>query len=110
MTDLSIVTALANDNYIHARVAAAAALAGVADPMTWAFDHRWKIAAYGTIAATYEYAEGAKTINVNQNTGERTDTITDTVLSDAVAAIIAEEATPAAMRPAGEKQEATAKR
>jgi hypothetical protein len=94
MTDFSYITALANDGDIQERVAACAANKGERDPLGFATQYRWKIAAHGAgaeaLAAVYEYAERTKTINVNQRTGQRTDSITDAMLEAAVDAVIAE--------------------
>lgn len=89
MPDLAHYAAVANDGDIQARVAACAAQKGVEDPVGWASANRWKVAVFGTIAESYAYAEDTKTINVNQSTGQRTDTILDSVLEDAVDAILA---------------------
>lgn len=90
---LADITAVANDGYLQARVAACAATRNIADPVDWAVAHRWDIATYdnNAIADSYQYAEDTKTINVNQATGQRTDTILDTVIEAAVDAIIAAE-------------------
>lgn len=91
---LADITRVANDGDLQARVAACAATKGVAgDPMSWAIQHKWAVATYdnNTISNSYQYAEATKTINVNQATGQRTDSILDSVIEDAVDAIIFDE-------------------
>lgn len=94
MPDLADYTKVANDGDIQARVAACVATKGEADPVSWATANRWKVATFGTIAESYQYAEVNKTINVNPRTGQRTDTVLDSVLEDAVDAILAEQPAP----------------
>ncbi len=99
MAEHHIVTQVANDGDLQARVAACAAVNGVHNPVEWATANRWKVAAFNatpndpnaSIAAVYAYAEATKTINVNQRTGQRTDAVNDTMIEAAVDAILAAE-------------------
>jgi len=77
MTYRSIVE-MASSQSLIARIAAAAAEQGVqGNPLTWAQENIWKIAASPGWADSWGYAVDTATVNVNPDTGGRSDVITD---------------------------------
>lgn len=98
---LADITQVANDGDIQERVAGYVATLGLGfDPVAWAINHKWQIAVFSPtpeventrICDSYQYAEATKTINQNPRTGQRTDSILDSVIEAAVDSIIAAEA------------------
>lgn len=80
---------MARDGYLHERFTAAAATLDLdgTDPHTWVMANIWALISHGNIAGDYAYAEDAKTINVNPNTGQRDDVINDAAILAAVTAV-----------------------
>jgi hypothetical protein len=81
---------------LRERVAAAAAGEKIADPIQWAADNMWHIASSPGWADAWDYAEDTKNENVNQDTGQRTDVISDAMILSSVQARIAELQAPPA--------------
>lgn len=86
---LQDIAAAAADGDLQQRVAACAASHGQADPLAWAIDHRWEVAAHDGIADAWAYAKA----NFMDRPGWRPGAVTDDMISAAVDAILA--ATPA---------------
>lgn len=80
MSYLSIVS-MASSQTLIARVAAAAADEGQADPLTWAQANIWAIVAADTSWATnWDSAVAAPNVNANPDTGMRNDVISDAMI------------------------------
>lgn len=87
MTYTSIVD-MGNSQSLLSRVAAAAAQQGNTTPRQWAANNLLALAADAnfTWADKWDYAKGSETINVNPDTGARTDVINDQDILTAVQA------------------------
>lgn len=95
MGSYNAIILIAGSPSLTTRVAAAAASEGALDPVRWAQDHIWALAAEPGWADAWLSAIAAYNVNVNPDTGQRDDVITDAMILGAVQAIMAEEATPA---------------
>lgn len=72
------IVEMASSQSLIARIAACAAQEGVeTNPLTWAQDNIWKVAASPGWADQWSYAVDTATVNVNPDTGARNDVITD---------------------------------
>jgi hypothetical protein len=87
---LQDIASAATDGDLQQRVAAYAATKGIADPVRWAIDHRWEVAAADGIADAWVYAHN----NFMDRPGWRPGAVTDDMITAAVDAILA--ATPTA--------------
>jgi uncharacterized protein YjiK len=77
----SSIVEMASSFSLISRVAAAAASEGVADAITWANGNIWRVVAENEEWATnWGYAVDTATINVNPDTGARTDVISDQMI------------------------------
>lgn len=85
---------MASSQSLAGRIAACAAGCGKADPQTWAMQNMWRIVAAPDWDTTWDYAEDTASINVNPDTGIRTDVISDAMILASVQAVISAEATP----------------
>lgn len=88
------IIAMAASPSLTARIAAAAAGEGHVDPVRWASDHAWALAAEPGWADAWQYALDEATLNVNPDTGQRDDVISDAMILSAVQAVMEEEAAP----------------
>ena len=88
----SSIQALATDGSLMGRINAAAATQGLENPDSWVAQRMWKFASQPTWGDKWAYAVDNATVNVNPDTGIRTDVISDGDILAAVQAIIAEEA------------------
>jgi hypothetical protein len=82
------VVRTADDGDLQQRIAAAAALEGVEEPVAWAVARRWKFAAMPGWADAYESA----VISFIDRPGLRPGAISDAMILSAVQAVIADEA------------------
>jgi hypothetical protein len=87
---LQNIASVANDGDLQQRVAAYVATKGQDDPVGWAIDHRWAVAASTGIADAWAYAKD----NFMDRPGWRPGAVTDDMITAAVDAILAAE-TPA---------------
>jgi hypothetical protein len=87
---------MTSNGMLRARLIAAAAEAGVAQPQPWVEQNMWALCSYDGWAAAWSFAEDNKTVNVNQDTGMRDDVINDQMIKDAVDDLLAEQAAPPA--------------
>ena len=94
----SAIVHMASSMSLLQRVAASAAANSVNQPMQWAQDNIWAIAASPAWDVDWDYAEdvSAQNANVNPDLGVRTDVIDDARIDAAVQARIAELAAPPA--------------
>lgn len=74
------------------RLTACAAQEGAPNPEGWAFENRWGFYALMDWSEAWEYAEATKSVNVNPDTGARTDVVTDQMILSAMQAMLAETA------------------
>jgi hypothetical protein len=86
---------MAGSSSLIDRSAAAAAQEGAVDPVQWAHAHIWLLAAAPGWADAWASATAACSVNVNPDTGQRDDVITDGMILAEVQAVMAEEAAPA---------------
>jgi len=86
---------MAGNQSLISRIAAAAAQEGAELPVQWAHAHIWLLAAEPGWPEAWASATVTRNVNVNQDTGQRDDVITDGMILAAVQAMIVEEATPA---------------
>jgi hypothetical protein len=87
----SAPTAMASNNALRDRIASAAALEGEADPFGWLNRNLYLVVARTDWVDKWDYAEDTKNINVNPDTGARTDVIDDGMILAAVQAVQATE-------------------
>lgn len=73
------------------RLIGVAAMEGRADAPMWVEQNIYRLVGTTELVDVWEYAEANKTINVNQDTGARTDTIIETMLLARTQAVIAED-------------------
>ena len=85
------IVTMAGSGSLMQRIAACAAGQGIEPPYGWASDHIWGIVSSSEWEAAWAYAEDAKTVNVNPDTGARIDVINDGMILSAVQAAIAED-------------------
>ncbi len=78
------VVQIAQDEAIYERIVAASAAERVTNPVQWARENVWHLAASPGWADAWAYAKDTATVNVNPNTGERDDVITDQMILSAV--------------------------
>jgi len=91
MTYQSIVEMAGNQTLI-ARVTAAAADEGQADPQAWVQPRIWKIVAHDSgWSDAWDYARETATLDHNPDTGARPGVINDQMILTSVQAVIAEE-------------------
>lgn len=83
----SSIVEMATSYSLISRVAAAAAQEGEQDPMTWAQQNAWEVAAQPGWADSWDYAKDTATVNQNPDTGARNDVISDQQILGAVQAI-----------------------
>lgn len=83
-TDIAI---MATSPSLIGRATAAAAEQGITEPGNWVARNIWRIVAQPGWDEAWNYAEGTKTINVNQDTGARDDVINDGMILAAVQAL-----------------------
>ncbi len=83
------VVQIARDGHVLDRVIAAAAGENVTTPDAWTRENIWHIAASPGWADAWASAKANYTVNLNPNTGERTDVITDGMILSAVQARLA---------------------
>jgi hypothetical protein len=88
MTHMDLVVMVGNQSLLH-RIAAAAAEHGIADPPAWVEQNKWQVCTQPGWVEAWEYAEGSKTVNLNPDTGARTDVINDGMVTSAVAEVVA---------------------
>jgi hypothetical protein len=88
------IVAIAGSSSLADRVAAAAAQEGATEPVQWAHSHIWLLASEPGWADAWLSALTGYTINVNPDTGQRDDVITDGMILGAVQSLMAEEAAP----------------
>lgn len=93
MSYQSIVEMAGSSSLIY-RIAAAAAAEGQSDALGWAQTRIWRLAGSPGWADTWAYAVDTATININPDTGKRSDVITDAMLLSAVQALRTEESQP----------------
>lgn len=86
MSNYSAVASMAASISLRDRVAACAAQEGKPDPVIWAQQHMWAIAASATWDDTWQYAVDTYNVNQNPDTGARTDVISDAMILAAVQA------------------------
>lgn len=84
---------MANSSSLIARVVACAAGEGIENPSQWVSQRTWKIASSPGWANQWSYAVDTATVNVNPDTGARSDVISDANILSAVQAIVASEGT-----------------
>jgi hypothetical protein len=95
---------MAGSPSLISRIAAAAAGEGSEDPVGWANTHIWAMATQPGWAEAWQYAVDESNINVNPDTGQRDDVISDGMILSGVQQVMAEEATPPPEPPAEEPQ------
>ena len=84
MSNYSAVAAMAGSLSLRDRVAACAAQEGKSNPVIWAQEHMWAIAASPSWDETWQYAVDTYNVNQNPDTGSRTDVISDAMILTAV--------------------------
>jgi hypothetical protein len=77
---------MATSPSLLARIAASAAQQGIDNPVVWANDNMWKLAASPAWDDKWDYAKATQTPNVNPDTGARNDVISDGDILSAVQA------------------------
>lgn len=80
------VLEMAESYSLMRRVAACAAQEGIANPLQWAADSMWTLAATPGWAADWAYAVDTATVNQNPDVGQRDDVIDDAQILSAVQA------------------------
>lgn len=86
----SSIAEMVRSTSLRNRIAAAAATQpGIDTPAMWTDNHLWQIAASPGWADDWDYAVNTATVNVNPDTGERDDVISDSKILAAVQAVIA---------------------
>lgn len=88
----SSIRDIATDGSLMGRITAAAASEGLENPDSWAASRMWKFASQPGWGDKWAYAKDNETVNVNPDSGARTDVISDADILTAVQAIVAEEA------------------
>jgi hypothetical protein len=83
---LSAVAEIASSVSLRERIIACAAQEGEPDPVQWARDHVWAIAASPGWDDNWDYAKASSTPNTNPDIGGRDDVITDAAILSAVQA------------------------
>lgn len=73
------------------RLIGAAAQKGRADAELWVQQNIWRIVSDEDWVEAYGYAENTKTRNVNQDTGDRDDVISEGMISSKIEELIAED-------------------
>lgn len=87
------VVEMASSQSLLARIVAAAAGEGMAEPLVWAQANIWKLASTPGWADSWQYAKDTETDEVNPDTGLRPGVIGDQQILSAVQALLAEQAT-----------------
>jgi hypothetical protein len=82
---------MASSQSLLSRIVAAAAGEGLSNPLQWAQSNVWQLVSSAGWADSWSYARNGATVNVNPDTGQRDDTITDQMILSAVQALIAEQ-------------------
>ena len=90
----STIAVMARDSFLRERfIGCAAQELGAtdpaADPQAWVVDNIWALVSAPGLADSYQFAEDNKTVNVNPETGARTDVIDDATILATVQARIA---------------------
>lgn len=88
------IVVMAGSQSLRARMAAAAAAAGLEDPLGFVDRNMWQLASTAAWDTAWDTAATAGDNNMNPDTGVRTDVITDTMIEDAINARLAEIASP----------------
>lgn len=78
------VVEMASNQSLIARITAAAAAEGVSDPLPWVQQNIWKLASSPDWDDAWAYAKAAASVNVNPDTGLRSDVINDQMILSAV--------------------------
>ena len=78
------VTLMAVSSSLIERIASAAAKEGVEQPVSWVQQRIYVFVANDVWETAWAQAEDSKTVNVNPDTGARTDVITDQMITEAV--------------------------
>lgn len=81
------IVTMAGSRSLIERVAACAAAKSLTQPLAWAESNIWQVAAHGTLSDAWATAEANKTVNVNPDTGARTDVVSDAMIEAAVDAV-----------------------
>lgn len=92
---------MADDNYLIERIAACAALQGVAEPRTWAVNRMWRLCAIPGWATAYAQRFNAAELLADPagyapNIGADESVVTDSMIAAAVKAMLNEEQAPPA--------------
>lgn len=83
------IVEVANSSSLQYRIAACAADEGLAsDPVTWAYENRWKFASQPEWADAWQFAVDTGNVNVNPDTGARVDVINDQMILAAVQSML----------------------
>lgn len=80
------IVEMAQSTTLRQRIAAAVAGEGEADPVQWAADNMWHLAASPGWADDWSYARDTATVNTNPDVGARSDVIDDPQILSAVQA------------------------
>ena len=89
MTYQSVVV-MAGNQTLRARVVAAAADAGLEDPLSFVDRNMWHIVSYDGFAEAWDFATNNYNRNFNPDTGMRDDVINDDMIAASVAARLAD--------------------
>lgn len=84
------VVEMASSQSLLARIVAAAAGEGVAEPLAWAQANVWQVVSEPGWADAWAYAVETANDDVNPDTGKRPGVINDTMVLGAVQALLAE--------------------
>jgi len=84
---LNALSQMRHSGGLVARVTACVAQEGEAQPENWVVSNLWKVTARSDWIQAWAYAEEVKTVNVNPDTGQRDDVITDAMILAAVQAV-----------------------
>lgn len=90
----STVPEMAQSPGLMRRLIGAAAQQGRADAPTWVEQNIYTLVARTSWVDLWEFAAGQKTVNVNPDTGARTDTISDVMVAESVEELIAAQTSP----------------
>ena len=86
------IVVMAGSQSLRARMVAAAAAAGLEDPLGFVDRNMWQLVSTTGMDTAWDAAAGDN--NMNPDTGVRTDVITDAMIESAIAARLAEITSP----------------